>query len=404
MTDGEVVSLTDSELVIEMKVCITSVNEKRTPKYYMYNKSTDDQHMNTFNIMENYYDLPCNIGNDQNGIPITFDLSKIPHLLIGGAPGCGKSMVVNSIVTSLLENKTADEMKFVLIDPRKVEYEYLRTLSDSYLVASPQSGDVVISDVNDAVNVVSSLCELMQERYDSLRLSVMPNVKEYNSAVMNGELSKEYQYMSYIVVLINDIDCLMLTAGREFEMPLCKLAQLSRATGIHLVLSSNRPSFNVFTPFIKANVPGRIALKTLNADESRSIMDLTGAECLDDKGELICKLSNIIVKGRAHSFRYQDIQSLCERLNCATGNYSAFKLPVVKVIHHREDIERDPCFAQIARFVFENQVASISMIPRKFCLGYYRVCRVLDQLEDSGIISSARTVLVKDLSQIENIV
>ena len=364
--------------------------------------------------------LPCALGVTDEGDAFLFNLTKAPHVIIGGMPNEWIGYTMHAIIMSLLQKNNPEELKLVLIDARGVEFTAYETLNSHYLARMPYLDLSNITNVGDAVDALNALCGLMQERYDLLRRYDARNIANYNDKYNKGEipLQPAHGIMPYYVVMINELGDFMMTAGKEFELPLAMLAQLSRAVGIHIIVSSHRPLPRVFTGAIKANFPCRIAYKTMTEKDSRIITDFPGAEQLQGKSDLLFVWGGepIHIHG-AYVDEERDIPSLCTKL---TQLYEQCPQAILPALNHKENgLEKnrmsigeyifqyaDPLFEEVAKLIVENQSASTSLIQRRFCLGYNRVSRLLDMTESAGIVSSTkndtymRDVLVADTNEL----
>lgn len=364
------------------------------------------------------YDLPVAIGRTISNEVYSFDLAKMPHLLVAGATGQGKSVGLNAIITSLLYKKHPAELKFVLVDPKKVELSLYAPLEKHYLAKLPDSEDAIITDTKLVVYTLKSLCKLMDHRYDLLKMASVRNIKEYNEKFLSRKLNpyKGHEFMPYIVVIIDEFADLLMTAGREVEEPIARLAQLARAIGIHLVIATQRPTTNIITGTIKANFPARIAFRVISSIDSKTILDQTGANQLIGRGDML------ISTGSTEPVRVQcafvdtpEINRIAEFINSQPGFGSAYLLPEYvpeegeeSFGHSGGSVERDDLFKEAARLIVREQQGSTSMIQRKMNLGYNRAGRIMDQLEDAGIVgppegSKPRHVRITSLESLEDL-
>lgn len=364
--------------------------------------------------------LPCALGVTDDGDAFLLDLAKAPHVMIGGMPNEWIGCIMHAIIMSLLQKKDPEELKLVLMDARCVEFAAYETLNSHYLARMPYHEQSIITDVEDAVNALNSLCELMQQRYNLLRQYSARNIADYNDKYNKGEIPPQASHgiMPYYVVMINELGDFMMTVGKKFELPLVKLAQLSRVVGIHVVVSSPLPLTKVFTSAIKATFPCRIGLKTRSLKDSRVILDIPGAEQLSGNDELLIVGGGapIHIQG-AYVDEERDIPSLCTKL---TQLYEQCPQAILPALKHKENGSEknrmsigeyifqyaDPLFEEVAKLIVESQSASTSLIQRRFCLGYNRVSRLLDMAESAGIVSSTkndtymRDVLVADINEL----
>ena len=359
------------------------------------------------------FDLPVGIGKTISNSTYVFDLAKMPHLLMAGATGQGKSVGLNAIITSLLYKKHPAQLKFVMVDPKKVELSLFSKIERHYLAKLPDRADAIITDVRDVVNTLNSLCIEMDERYDLLKEAHTRNLKEYNTKFIQRKLNPEkgHRFMPYIVVIVDEFADLIMTAGKEVEAPIARLAQLARAIGIHLVIATQRPSVNVITGVIKANFPARIAFRVTSKIDSRTILDAGGADQLIGRGDMLMSTGNEMVRLQCAFVDTPEVEQIVDYIGEQHGYASAFNLPefVGDDEGGKPDIDmddRDVLFEDAARMVVQNQSGSTSMIQRKLKLGYNRAGRIIDQLEAAGIVGSfegskAREVLIKDIVYLE---
>lgn len=391
-------------------------------------ESTERLDINTLLATDEYQKstmmLPCALGVTEKNEPVLFDLAKMPHVLIGGATGKGKSNTMHAILASLLQKKSPEELKLVLIDPKKVEFTGYESLSSNYLARLPyhEANESIVTNVEDAVNALHSLNELMTDRYALLREYECRNIEDYNEKLKNGELQPKPSSgsMPYYVVMIDEYSDFMMTAGADFERPLTCLAQLSRAVGIHIIIATQRVAFNVITGAIKANFPCRIAVKTMTEKDSKIIMDWPGAEQLSGNGDLLitCGDEPVYVRGAFVDF-FNDIPALCIKLALQHPNYMPTLLPICERETERTETDlkgigefvfqyADPLFEEVVTTIVENQLASTSFIQRKFNIGYNRAGRLLDIAESVGIVSApendtyTREVLIADSNSLKH--
>lgn len=360
--------------------------------------------------------LPCALGITTDGKPFVFDLTKAPHVLVAGATGQGKSTVLHSIIASLLCKKTPDNLKFVLIDPRKTEFSFYNSIQTPFLSKTKNAKSAVLTDANDIVEALEGLVQLMDDRYDLLRITGTRNIKEYNKFLDNGRLdSKVYKHMPYYVVIIDEYGDLMMTAGMSFELPIARIAQLARAVGIHLVISTQRPTSSIITGTIKANFPCRIGLHVCAAIDSRIILDVPGAHQLIGRGDLLfCGGGAPIRIQGAYTDPMVEIVEICQQIYRQYDHDEITVLPEKRLIpKETAKVEShfskrtvvceytDPLFEEVARYVVSIQQGSTSMIQRRFCLGFNRAGKLMDMMEKAGIIGPAtgakpRDVLIHD--------
>lgn len=361
------------------------------------------------------FDLPIILGKTiSNEIFIT-DLAKMPHLLMAGATGQGKSVGINVILTSLLYKKHPSEIKFVMVDPKKVELTLFNKIERHFLAMLPNSEEAIITDNKKVIYTLNSLCIEMDNRYELLKEAQVRNIKEYNTKFVKRRLNPEkgHRFLPYIVLVIDELADLMMTAGKEVEQPIARLAQLARAIGIHLIVATQRPSVNVITGLIKANFPARISFKVTAKVDSRTILDTGGAEQLVGNGDMLLAMGSSMVRLQSPFVDTDEVESICEYIGGQRGYESAYLLPDFygddepSVLDFNPK-ELDSMFEESARLIVNTQQGSTSLIQRKLKLGYNRAGRIMDQLEASGIVgpfegSKAREVLVKTLEELEEI-
>lgn len=359
------------------------------------------------------YELPVVLGKTITNETYAFDLAKMPHLLVAGATGQGKSVGLNAILVSLLYKKHPAEVKFVLVDPKKVELTLYNKIERHFLAKLPGEEDAIITDTSKVVNTLNSLCIEMDDRYDLLKDAQVRNIKEYNAKFINRKLNPEegHKYMPYIVVLIDEFADLIMTAGKEVEHPIARLAQLARAIGIHLIVATQRPSVNVITGMIKANFPARIAFRVLSKIDSRTILDSSGADQLIGKGDMLISTGNDIVRLQCGFVDTPEVEEICDFIGSQKGYPDAFQLPEYVGEGSEEssfdtDDELDTRFIEAAHVIVLHQQGSTSLIQRKLKLGYNRAGRIIDQLEAHGIVgpfqgSKARDVLIPTSEALE---
>ena len=363
---------------------------------------------------QNSFSLPIAIGKKINNENFIVDLTSMPHLLMAGATGQGKSVGVNAILVSLLYSKHPSQLKLVLVDPKKVELSVYSTITHHFLAKLPNEDDAIITDTKKVINTLNALCIEMDNRYDLLKEAGCRNIKEYNSKFVARRLNpnKGHQFLPFIVLVIDEFADLIMTAGKEIEMPLARLAQLARAVGIHLIIATQRPSVNIITGTIKANFPARIAFKVSSKIDSRTILDVGGAEQLIGKGDMLISNNGEIVRLQCAFVDTPEVDRIAAFIGYQEGYPQAFLLPEYideKELEGKEfDLsDRDSLFEDAARLIVQNQVGSTSLLQRRMKLGYNRAGRLMDQLEAAGIVganqgSKARDVLIKtevDLQQ-----
>lgn len=359
-------------------------------------------------------ELPIALGKTISNETFVVDLTKMPHLLIAGATGQGKSVGVNAILCSILYKKHPAEVKFVLVDPKKIELSIYSKIEKHYLAKLPDSENAIIINSDRVINTLNSLCREMDKRYELLKNAMARNIKEYNSKFISKTLNPEegHMFLPYIVLVIDEFADLIMTSGKEIETPLARLAQLSRAVGIHLIIATQRPSVNVITGLIKANFPARIAYRVTSRIDSRTILDTGGAEQLIGRGDLLYSQSNILTRIQCGFIDTPEVEKISKFIGSQIGYPNAYELPefIKEEKSNSESIsgERDPMFNEAARVIVSHQQGSASLLQRKLKLGYNRAGRIIDQMEEAGIVgpfegSKARQVLISDLNSLENI-
>ncbi len=358
-------------------------------------------------FQHNNYSLPIAIGKKIDNDNYIVDLAVMPHLLMAGATGQGKSVGINAILVSLLYKKHPSQLKFVLIDPKKVELNIFRHIEKHFLAKLPGEEDAIITETKKVVQTLNALCIEMDNRYDLLKEANARNIKEYNEKFIKRKLNplKGHQYLPFIILVIDEFADLIMTAGKEIEMPIARLAQLSRAVGLHLIIATQRPSVNIITGTIKANFPCRIAFKVTSKIDSRTILDSGGADQLIGKGDMLISHHGEVTRLQCVFVDTPEIERIVEFIGEQRGYPQAFLLP--EYIDEKElegndfDLsDRDALFEDAARLIVQNQVGSTSLLQRRMKLGYNRAGRLMDQLEAAGIVgpnqgSKARDVLVK---------
>ncbi len=360
------------------------------------------------------YDLPIVLGKTVSNEIYVADLAKMPHLLMAGATGQGKSVGLNVILASLIYKKHPAQLKFVLVDPKKVELTLFNKLERHYLAKLPNSDEAIITDTKKVIYTLNSLCIEMDNRYDLLKEATARNLKEYNAKFVQRKLNPEngHHFMPYIVLVIDELADLMMTAGKEVETPIARLAQLARAVGIHLVLATQRPSVKVITGLIKANFPARLSFRVTSSIDSRTILDSGGAEQLVGQGDMLLAINSEIVRLQCPYIDTREIEDVCEFIGNQRGYGEAYALPEYEGEDgdgSRADIDTDdfdPLLRDAARLVVTHQQGSTSLIQRKMKLGYNRAGRIMDQLEILSVVgpftgSKARDVLFSDLESLE---
>lgn len=374
--------------------------------------------LNSKKFQETTMELPCAIGKTITNEVFMFDLAKIPHLLVAGATGQGKSVGLNTIITSLLYKKHPAELKIVLIDPKKVEFSIYGPIANHFLAKVPdEDSEPIITDVTKVVRTLNSLCKEMDTRYDLLKMAGARNIKEYNRKFISRSLNpqKGHKFMPYIVVIIDEFGDLIMTAGKEIELPIARIAQLARAVGIHMVIATQRPTTTIITGNIKANFPGRIAFKVSAMIDSKTILDRPGANQLIGRGDLLFLNGNEPVRVQCAFVDTPEVESINEFIARQQGYTTPFELPEPDTESAGSasgaDVDMqhlDPLFEEAARLIVLNQSGSTSLIQRKFSIGYNRAGRLMDQLEKAGIVgvamgSKPREVLIQDEVSLDNL-
>ncbi len=358
-------------------------------------------------------DLPVALGKTISNEIFIADLAKMPHLLMAGATGQGKSVGLNAILVSLLYKKHPSQIKFVLVDPKKVELTLFNKIERHFLAKLPDSAEAIITDTKKVVHTLSSLCTEMDARYDLLKDAQVRNIKEYNTKFISRKLNPEngHRFLPYIVLVVDEFADLIMTAGKEVEAPIARLAQLARAIGIHLIIATQRPSVNIITGTIKANFPSRIAFRVTSKIDSRTILDSGGAEQLIGRGDMLYSTGNDLIRLQCAFVDTPEVEKITDFIGSQRAYPSAYLLPefIDEASESRgeiDDSDRDSLFEDAARIVVQHQQGSASLLQRKLKLGYNRAGRIVDQLEAAGIIgpfegSRAREVLIKDALSLE---
>ena len=370
----------------------------------------------TDKFMKSDKELPIVLGKTISNEVFVFDLAKMPHLLIAGATGQGKSVGLNVLLTSLIYKKHPSQLKFVLVDPKKVELTLFNKIERHFLAMLPDSGEAIITDTSKVVNTLNSLCIEMDNRYDLLKDGGCRNLKEYNAKFVKRKLNPEkgHRFLPYIVLVIDELADLMMTAGKEVETPIARLAQLARAIGIHLVVATQRPSVNVITGIIKANFPARLSFRVTSKIDSRTILDTGGAEQLVGQGDMLLSMGSEIIRLQCAFLDTPEVEQVCEFVGSQRGYESAYVLPEFAgegdegKVGEVDLAERDSLFDDAARLIVIHQQGSTSLIQRKLKLGYNRAGRLIDQLEAAGVVgpfegSKAREVLIQDEYSLEQL-
>ena len=373
--------------------------------------------LNSKKFQETKMELPIALGKTITNEVFMVDLAKIPHLLVAGATGQGKSVGLNAIITSLLYKKHPNELKFVLIDPKKVEFSVYSRITNKFMAAVPDEEEPIITDVTKVVRTLNSLCVLMDSRYDLLKKAGARNIKEYNQKYINHKLrlTDGHEFMPYIVVIIDEFGDLIMTAGKEVELPIARIAQLARAVGIHMIIATQRPTTSIITGNIKANFPGRVAFKVTSAIDSKTILDRTGANQLIGRGDMLYLNGQEPVRVQCAFVDTPEIERINEYICEQPGPIEPMELPEPA----SEDggaggngsvdaRNLDPFFEEAAHAIVLSQQGSTSMIQRRFSIGYNRAGRLMDQMEAAGIVGAAqgskpREVLIQDENQLNNL-
>jgi S-DNA-T family DNA segregation ATPase FtsK/SpoIIIE len=360
------------------------------------------------------FDLPIALGKTISNETFVADLAKMPHLLMAGATGQGKSVGLNAILVSLLYKKHPAQIKFVLVDPKKVELTLFNTIERHFLAKLPNTAEAIITDTKKVINTLNSLCILMDTRYELLKNAQVRNLKEYNAKFIARKLNPNegHHFMPYIVLVVDEFADLIMTAGKEVEMPIARLAQLARAIGIHLIIATQRPSVNIITGTIKANFPARIAFRVSSKVDSRTILDSGGAEQLIGRGDMLLSTGNDLIRIQCAFVDTPEVDKITEFIGSQRGYPDAFALPEYEGEDEggaKEDFDpndKDPLFNEAAKLIVVHQQGSTSLIQRKLKLGYNRAGRIIDQLEQAGVVgpfegSKARQVLIHDEQALE---
>lgn len=361
------------------------------------------------------YALPIALGKKIDNENFIVDLASMPHLLMAGATGQGKSVGINAVLISLLFKKHPSQLKFVLIDPKKVELTLYRTIENHFLAKLPGEAEAIITDTKKVIHTLNSLCIEMDMRYDLLKDAACRNIREYNEKYADHKLdkSKGHQFLPFIVLVIDEFADLIMTAGKEVETPIARLAQLARAIGIHLIIATQRPSVNIITGIIKANFPARVAFRVSSKIDSRTILDTGGADQLIGKGDMLISYNGDLVRLQCAFVDTPEVERVCEFIGQQKAYPHPFLLP--EFTGDDENVEKDigdmgdkdPLFEEAARLIVQAQVGSTSYLQRRMKLGFNRAGRIMDQLETAGIVGGAsgskpREVLVKTLAELEN--
>ncbi len=366
-------------------------------------------------FQNNNFSLPIAIGKKIDNENFIVDLASMPHLLMAGATGQGKSVGINALLVSLLYKKHPSQLKFVLVDPKKVELSIYKAIEKHFLAKLPGEEDAIITDTKKVVHTLNALCIEMDNRYDLLKEAGCRNIREYNEKFVARKLNPEkgHQFLPFIVLVVDEFADLIMTAGKEIELPIARLAQLARAVGIHLIIATQRPSVNIITGTIKANFPARIAFKVSSKIDSRTILDAGGAEQLIGKGDMLISYNGELVRLQCAFVDTPEVDKIVDFIGEQRGYPQAFLLP--EYIDEKEleakgaDLtDRDSLFEDAARLIVASQIGSTSLLQRRMKLGYNRAGRLMDQLEAAGVVgmnqgSKARDVLIKTESDLQMI-
>ena len=365
-------------------------------------------------FQESAFDLPIALGKTITNEVFMVDLAKMPHILVAGATGQGKSVGLNAIITSLLYKKHPAELKFVLVDPKKVEFSIYSSIEHHFLAKLPDEVEPIITDVTKVVQTLNSICVEMDTRYDLLKAAHVRNIKEYNEKFINRRLNPEkgHKFMPYIVVVIDEFGDLIMTAGKDVELPIARIAQLARAVGIHMIIATQRPTTNIITGTIKANFPARIAFRVMQMVDSRTILDRPGANQLIGKGDMLFLQGGDPVRVQCAFIDTPEVLDITNYIARQQGYSTAFFLPEYVDENSGSEVrdvdmdKLDPLFKDAARLVVTHQQGSTSLIQRKFSIGYNRAGRIMDQLEKANIVGPAqgskpREVFFADIISLE---
>ena len=361
------------------------------------------------------FELPIALGKTISNETFVMDLTKMPHLLIAGATGQGKSVGLNAILCSILFKKHPDDVKFILVDPKKVELTLYNKIEKHFLAKLANSQESIITDTKSVVKTLKSLCVEMDNRYELLKKAEVRNIQEYNLKYKDQKLSQNegHQFLPYLILVIDEFADLIMTAGKEIEIPIARLAQLSRAIGIHLIIATQRPTTNIITGTIKANFPTRIAFRVIQGIDSKTILDTVGANQLIGRGDMLISTGSSLSRIQCAFIDTPEVEKLTSFIGTQNTHINAFSLPdeVTKenIPNEKTTEERDPLFREAALLIVMHQQGSTSMIQRKLKLGYNRAGRIIDQLEDAGVIgplegSKGRKVLIENEDELNQII
>lgn len=359
-------------------------------------------------------ELPVVLGKTISNETFIADLAKMPHLLMAGATGQGKSVGLNAIIVALLYKKSPKDLKFVMIDPKKVELSLYKKIERYYLAKLPDTKEAIITDTSEAKDALNSLCKEMDHRYDLLKKAMVRNIKEYNAKPQSNFPvgTENKKHMPYIVLIVDEFADLIMTAGREIEIYIARLAQLARAVGIHLIIATQRPSVNVITGLIKANFPARIAFRVTSKIDSRTILDVSGAEQLIGKGDMLFSNGNELIRLQCPFIETHEVEEIANFYENKQIEIEPWELPKPDQQESKGDLlmgssgDRDPLFDEAAHLVIATQQGSTSLLQRKLSVGYARAAKIVDQLEENGILgpfegSKARQVLISDIESLK---
>jgi S-DNA-T family DNA segregation ATPase FtsK/SpoIIIE len=372
--------------------------------------------LNSRKFIESKQELPMVLGKTITNDIFMVDLCKMPHVLVAGATGQGKSVGLNAMITSLLYKKHPSELKFVMVDPKMVEFNIYSTIEKHFLAKLPDDGNAIVTDCSKVILTLNSLTREMDDRYKLLMMANVRNIKEYNTKFINRHLNPEkgHKFLPYIVVVIDEFGDLIMQSGKEIELPIARIAQKARAVGMHMIIATQRPTTNIITGTIKANFPARVAFRVISVTDSRTILDASGANQLIGRGDMLFSQGSDLVRVQCAFVDTPEVINITNHISNQRGYPTAFFLPEPTTDGAGggglvTDLgERDPLFEDAARLIVIHQQGSTSLVQRKLSLGYNRAGRIIDQLEAAGIIgpnegSKARQVLVEDEYQLENI-
>lgn len=354
---------------------------------------------------ETKYKLPVALGSTIGNDVYIADLAKMPHLLVAGATGQGKSVGLNAIISSLLYKKRPDELKFVMVDPKEVEFSLYAKIEKHYLAKIPGDGDAIVTDMSKVVETLSSLCIEMDNRYKLLRLAQVRNIEEYNAKISDHllDVKQGHRFLPYIVVVVDEFADLIMTSGKEVETPIARLAQKARAVGMHVIIATQRPSTNVITGIIKANFPVRIAFKVTSGVDSKTILDTTGAQQLIGRGDMLISSNSQLVRVQCAFIDTPEVEAICDYISRQPFNSGPYVLPEPEIAGPDGNSndgftgERDPLFEEAARYIVGSGIASTSSLQRHFSIGYARAGKIMDQMESCGIVGPSTGGKPRDL-------